>query len=128
MAINIEEDIETRLQSELEDLYMTHHADKEFYGLPLNDYNPEIVVDCFVDGSQNIQELVLRLELLVDMIRDLGEVGWELTTSVEEGVITTDWRGEGKPPTEYSMFDASGYDLDGNHVDDMDDITEEDDE
>lgn len=128
MAINIEDEIEQRLQSELEDLYIAHSSDKEFYGLPLNEYNPEILVDCFVDGSKTMPELLIRLELLTEMMRDLAEVGWELTVPVQDGVISTDWRGEGKPPTEYSMFDASGYDLDGNHVDDMDDIIDEEEE
>ena len=126
MAINIEDDINERLQSELEDLYMKHSGDKEFYGMPLNEYNPEIVVGCFVDGSKTMEELLIRLELLTEMMRDLSEVGWELTLPVVDGVISTDWRGEGKAPTEYSMFDATGYDLDGNHVDDIDDEDEED--
>lgn len=126
MAINIEDEIDQRLQAELEDLYMTHSQDKEFYGMPLNEYNPEILVDCLVDGSQTMQELLMRLELLTEMIRDLHEVGWDLTVPVQDGLISTDWRGSGPAPTEYSMFDATGYDLEGNHVDDIDEDEEED--
>lgn len=126
MAINIEDEIDQRLQSELEDLYITHSEDKEFYGLPLNQYNPEIVVDCFVDNSKDMHELLMRLELLTEMMRDLADAGWELTVPVQDGVISTDWRGEGPAPKEYSMFDATGYDLEGNHVDDMEDEDEDD--
>ena len=112
--------------NELEqDLLMENSADKLYYGQKFNQYNPEILVDCFVDGTKDMHELLMRLEFLTDMIRDLAEIGWELTMPVQDGVITTDWRGQGPAPTEYSMFDSTGYDLDGNHVDDMPEIEDD---
>jgi|SRR6478752_753422 len=115
-------DIEHELASQLEEVFISNSTDKEFFGQRHNEYNPQIHLDCFFAGAQTMEELILRLDLLKDLVEDLKEEGWELSIPIEENVMVTDYRGEGRPDPGYSMFDDEGYDIAGNHIDDFDEF------
>ena len=93
--------------------------DPLFFGQANNQYNPEIHIGCLIEGVTNLSDLVQELSQLVEILEDLDNVGWELARPVEGGLVYTEWRGEGQPPKEYSMFDESGNDLDGNNIHDL---------
>lgn len=102
---------------EIEDQALVDHAeDPVFYGMRNNEYNPQIHIGCVVENCETLEELVDALVELTAVLSDLDEVGWELSDPVVEGLVFTEWKGEGPPPPEYSMFDKDGNDLAGNHI------------
>lgn len=99
-------------------VYEAESESKEFYGKPLNVYNPEVHLDCWFDGAANLEQLEYKVRDLLELIEEFRAAGWELAEPVNmEATITTKWIAEGKPPVEYSAFGPDGYDLEGNQID-----------
>ena len=103
-----------------EGFLMDNAEDKEGYGLKYNQYNPEVHMGCFFENISSLDELANALEVMKDHVEYLKERGWDLAEPIHEGMILTEWTGDGPPPPEDSAFDETGWDLDGNHIDDWD--------
>lgn len=115
-------EIEDELANQLDELLIENSTDPQFFGQKYNEYNPQLHIDCFFSGSSTLDEVLLRMDLLKDLIEDLRDGGWELTDKVQDGVLITDFRGQGVAPAEYSMFDEEGFDVMGNHIDEFEDL------
>lgn len=116
--MRMDDKLDRETENELLSIYFDTSEDADFYGARHNKYNPEIHIGCVLEGSKNMEELIENLTCLNATLMHLSEEGWELSQPVEDAMIFTEWKGQGKPPLEDSMFDETGYDLEGNHRDD----------
>lgn len=118
--MDMSEDFDWSQLDDIEKQSLIDNAEDEvFYGMKGNQYNPEVHMGCAVQGIETFDELIDVTYEMLSLFTTLQEHGWELSEPVDGGMIYTEWKGEGSPPKADSQFNAEGYDLDGNHIEDF---------